>query len=67
MAESNEIQALGKISTEVDEYQIKVTLATQCIKGKSITYISRYNRSMMYYIFFAMQLGRQVPMILFIK
>lgn len=39
MAEGNELQALDKITTEVDEAQIKVILATQCIKGRPNTYL----------------------------
>lgn len=34
MEETNDVQALEKISNEVDESQIKVILSTQCIKGK---------------------------------
>lgn len=38
MAESSEVQALEKISTEVGESQIKITLSSQCIKGKYVLY-----------------------------
>lgn len=34
MEEINDVQALEKISSEVDESQIKVILSSQCIKGK---------------------------------
>lgn len=34
MAESNDVQTLEKISTEVDESQFKIILSSQCIKGK---------------------------------
>lgn len=34
MEEVNDVQALEKISSEVDESQIKVILSSQCIKGK---------------------------------
>lgn len=33
MSESTDVQALAKISTEVDESQIKVVFSSQCIKG----------------------------------
>ncbi|KAL0882990.1 hypothetical protein ABMA27_016478 [Loxostege sticticalis] len=35
MAESSEVQALEKISTEVGESQIKITLSSQCIKAQA--------------------------------
>lgn len=38
MAESTEMQALAKISTEVGESQIKITFSSQCIKGKPKKY-----------------------------
>ncbi|XP_063825714.1 uncharacterized protein LOC135075264 isoform X2 [Ostrinia nubilalis] len=34
MADSSEVQALEKISTEVGESQIKITLSSQCIKAQ---------------------------------
>ncbi|CAH2096023.1 unnamed protein product [Euphydryas editha] len=35
MAESNDVQTLEKISTEVDESQFKIILSSQCIKAQS--------------------------------
>ncbi|XP_068633551.1 putative leucine-rich repeat-containing protein DDB_G0290503 [Battus philenor] len=35
MAESNELQALEKICTEVDESQIKIIFSSQCIKAQA--------------------------------
>lgn len=34
MEEINDVEALEKISSEVDESQIKVILSNQCIKGE---------------------------------
>ena len=33
MTDSNDVQALEKISTEVDESQLNIVLSIQCIKG----------------------------------
>ncbi|KAM3965289.1 uncharacterized protein ACR2FA_000676 [Aphomia sociella] len=35
MADKNDVQALERISTEVDETQIKITLSSQCIKAQA--------------------------------
>lgn len=39
MEETNDVQALEKISSEVDESQIKVILSSQCIKGMIYTFL----------------------------
>lgn len=39
MTESNDVQALEKISTEVDESQLKIILSIQCIKGSFLIFI----------------------------
>lgn len=36
MTDSNDVQALEKISTEVDESQLNIVLSIQCIKGMYI-------------------------------
>lgn len=41
MEEGNSVQVLEKISSEVDESQIKVILSSQCIKG---VYIKLYRK-----------------------
>ncbi|XP_026762016.2 uncharacterized protein LOC113520808 [Galleria mellonella] len=38
MAENNDVQALEKISTQVDETQIKITLSSQCIKAQAFLF-----------------------------
>lgn len=45
MNESNDVQALEKISSEVDESQFKIILTNQCIKGEFallVIFVSRY-------------------------